>query len=591
MIGSLCKSRLLVNTVCISSITRRSVIYRGSSSEYGDTGKNASTDTNTVSRHRSGNEVVGRCSASGRVRRSSLNNDLNEPSQSSEARSADEVPYAVKQMRERMRKKYGLKENGKGRENLVKLEGDTFLENDSFNVTVNVKHTGSRNKYGSRTRNDDPITGTNSTASPVKQPDYKDLFQKFRFLKKDKVTDKVMDMTFGAVRLDSMNKPFLHGDRDRIDLHKGSLESEDDFTVDHLSRHFEQDHTPPESMASDSWQQSDPCNETLDVENYDDMDNPYLNFGGRSFIEQEPKTPEQTDNAGDELEAQFGECRTLKTSDTLHCTQLHSAHIPSEHSRSTQVNNDSYINEQYFGAIGLSSTEEEKNTESAGDGFIEKQYFEYNGVSSDKQKPGMTELSSTENVFSQHISSTESVCSRLPEMSGGEVQLSKPQITGNASEQRNQKCHVSSDQPTSSNKQTDRPSKHSTTSLPLDFMSDNLFDSQYFSEGMLDPEKPHSSGSQSDNSINDVKPKIVHSPTTKRTVNDTFTKVDHFGTIAKQEQKKQNQPVPDLKNPQTAFDLAMKIRLEKKGKLHADEEEGLYTLSETLVQNTAQLVA
>ena len=98
---------------------------------------------------------------------------------------------------------------------------------------------------------------------------------------------------------------------------------------------------------------------------------------------------------------------------------------------------------------------------------------------------------------------------------------------------------------------------------------------------MLDPEKPHSSGSQSDNSINDMKPKIVQSPTTKRTVNDTFTKVDHFGTIAKQEQKKQNQPVPDLKNPQTAFDLAMKIRLEKKGKLRADEEEGLYTLSET----------
>jgi len=65
------------------------------------------------------------------------------------------------------------------------------------------------------------------------------------------------------------------------------------------------------------------------------------------------------------------------------------------------------------------------------------------------------------------------------------------------------------------------------------------------------------------------------SSTIENRADATSTKADYFGTMTKQEKRQRNQPVPDLQKPQTAFDLAMKIRLEKKGKLPVDENEGM----------------
>ena len=49
---------------------------------------------------------------------------------------------------------------------------------------------------------------------------------------------------------------------------------------------------------------------------------------------------------------------------------------------------------------------------------------------------------------------------------------------------------------------------------------------------------------------------------------NTSTDVNHYiETVTKQQERLRNHPKPDLENPQSAYDVAMKIRLEQKGKL------------------------
>lgn len=538
MIGSLHKSRLLVSIACRSTTTRRSFVYRVSQHGDRDTVTDADDDTVSVSGGTaSAHETVDerrRRNATGRVRRASFGNDG--PSKSPESTSANEIPYAVKKMRERMREKYGLECANVDRENNV--ADNTFVESAS----VNVKHTASHNKYENHRHHgliDDSFTDATNTAHPMKQSEYKDLFQKFSFLQTHKVTDKVMDMTFGAVRLDSMNQPLHHGDRDRFDLHKDDLDPEGGFKMDHLPGHIEQDHTPPESMASDTWQHSNPYNDKMHAKYHDYMDN-------QSFSEHDSTHTTQHTNDGYIDEQYFG------TND------LSSSKAEKEQSSESAI--DDFIEEQYFGTKDLSSTPETESDSDRTDDFIENQYFEYNQLSSDKQETATREASTTGNVFGQYFNSTES---RLPKMPSVEVQPSKPQITNSASEQLNKTSTVGSDQHITSNAMSPSP----------DYSEGNLFDSQYFSDEMLSRDEHQSPRNHSVNSVKHMKTTTVQSSTAENSADAAATKVDYFGTMTKQEKIRRNQPVPDLQKPQTAFDLAMKIRLEKKGKLAVDENE------------------
>ena len=526
MIGSLHKSRLLVSIACRSTISCRSSIYR--LSQYGDRDSDT-VSGGTVDRRRRNTRV--------RVRRVSFAND--DPSESPESTSADEIPNVVKKMRERMREKYGLANVNRDND----IADDTFVESESVD---NVKHTASHRKHESRKHHglvDNSFTDGTGTepADQVNPSEYKDLFEKFSFLKKNKVADKVMDMTFGVVRLDTMNQPLHHGERDRFDLHEDNLDSGDGFEVSNPLRHTKQDHTSPESMASDTWQQSNPYSDTMHAKYDDHVDN-------QAFSERDSSHKTQCISDNYIEEQYFG------TSDLS--SDKAQTEPPSESA------SDNIFEKQYFGTTDLSNPPEtEQKSVSDSDNFIENQYFGYNQLSSDKQQTPTRKGATTGDVFGQCLSSTKS---RLPKMPSGEAQPSKPPITDHT-EQLSKRSTTGSDRHITSN----------AVSSPPDHSEGNLFDSQYFSDEMLTCDESHSPRSQDVNSVKHMNSTAGQSSTIENRADATSTKADYFGTMTKQEKRQRNQPVPDLQKPQTAFDLAMKIRLEKKGKLPVDENEGL----------------
>ena len=591
MFGSLRRFRSLVNIRCKPNIACRSVVYSVSSSEDGDNGADPSAGSAVKTRPRLFADQT------------LLGSDMQGQYQQPDTTAADYVPYAVIKMRERMRAKYGLESQSDAA--IGELEQNTNsgmkairgkLGNDYFDAAPTERRTKSYNTTETNAVIDD-------TVDSVKQPNRQELMQKYTFLKKQKVTDKVMDMTFGAIRLDSMNQPLYHGDRDRVDVHNENLdvEPEDDFTVTHLSssRPIDRGQTLPESMENDSRQQSESYSE-IDTESRDYRTaEPYLNSGCQTFIEQKSPIDEHTHNVGHKHKARFGRRGMSETSDASCSTQLSAAAAsdPFESDR-IKVNNDSFIDEQYFSTNDLSTPaistpEESQNTsqssgtnyideqyfgtsdlstpdvsipeepqhtlQEASNNFIDEQYFEHNRVLSDQQQSEITESSTAGGIFGQYVNSTESVNTR-PELSGGEIKLCRTKTTYSAAEQHDEEYVT-------------KPSKHSKAVPSREsFSEDNLFDSQYFSkEGSLDDQTSHSVTSHSDRHVKVTKPAAVDS----LTVDNTPTRGDYFGTMTKQEQRVRNQPVPDLENPRTAFDLAMKIRLEKKGKLAGDGKEGL----------------
>ena len=592
MFGSLRRFRLLVNIRCKPNIVCRSVVYSVSSSEDGDNGADPSAGSAVKTRTRLFADQT------------SLGSDMHGQYQQPDTTAADYVPYAVIKMRERMRAKYGLESQSDAA--IGELEQNTNsgmkairgkLGNDYFDAAPTERRTKSYNTTETNAVIDD-------TVDSVKQPNRQELLQKYTFLKKQKVTDKVMDMTFGAIRLDSMNQPLYHGDRDRVDVHNENLdvEPEDDFTVTHLSssRPIDRGQTLPESMENDSRQQSESYSD-IDTESRDyQTAEPYQNSGRQTFIEQKSAIDEHTHNVGRKHKARFGRRGVLETSGASCSIQL-SAAAASDPSDKIKVNNDSFIDEQYFSTSDLSTPaistpEESRNTsqssgtnyideqyfgtsdlstpdvsipeesqrtlQEASSNFIDDQYFEHNRVLSDPQQSEITESSTAGSIFGQYVNSTESVNTR-PEMSGGEIKLSRTKTTYSAAPQHDEE-HVT------------KPSKHSKAVPSREsFSEDNLFDSQYFSKEVSDDQTSHSVTSRSDRPVKVTKPTAVYSLTTHSTVDNVSTRGDYFGTMTKQEQRVRNQPVPDLENPRTAFDLAMKIRLEKKGKLAGDGKEGL----------------
>ena len=529
MIGSLRRFRLLVNIGCKPNIFCRSVVYSVSSSEDGDNGAD-----------HSGSAVKSRTRLASV---SALGSDMHGQYQPPDTTAADYVPYAVIKMRERMRAKYGLESQSDAA--IGELEHNTNsgmkairgkLGNDYFDAAPTERPTKSYSATETNAIIDD-------TVDSAKQPNRQELLQKYTFLKKQKVTDKVMDMTFGAIRLDSMNQPLYHGDRDRVDVHNENLdvEPEDDFTVTHLSssRPIDRGQTLPESMENDSRQQSESYSD-IDTESRDYRTaEPYLNSGCQTFIEQKSPIDEHTQNVGRKHKPRSG---MLETSDASCSTQL-SATAASDPSDKTKASNDSFIDEQYFST-------------------------------SDLPTPAIStpESSTVGSIFGQYVNSVESVNTRPSQTSGADMKLSKAKISQCGAAQQDKEHIMSSKH----NSTRSRPGKHSTVLPPREsFSEDNLFDSQYFSKEELNDQTSHSVTSRSDRPVKVTKPTAVDSSSTHSTVDNTSTRGDYFGTMTKQEQRVRNQPVPDLENPRTAFDLAMKIRLEKKGKLAGDRKEGL----------------
>ena len=601
MFGSLRRFRLLVNIRCKPNIACRSVGYSVSSSEDGDNGADPSAGSAVKTRTR----LV--------ADQTSLGSDMHGQYQPPDTTAADYVPYAVIKMRERMRAKYGLETQSDAAIGLEHTNSGMKAIRGKFgNDYFDAAPTERRTKSYSMTETNAVI---DDTVDSVKQPNRQELLQKYTFLKKQKVTDKVMDMTFGAIRLDSMNQPLYHGDRDRVDVHNENLdvEPEDDFTVTHLSSSspIDRGQTLPESMENDSRQQSESYSD-IDTESRDYRTaEPYQNSGRQTFIEHKSAIDEHTHNVGRKHKARFGRRGMLETS----CPTQLSAAAASDPSDRIKVNNDSfideqyfstndlstpaistpeesqntsqssgtnYIDEQYFGTSGLSTPdgsipeESQRTLQEASNNFIDDQYFELNTVSSDQQEPAMTDSSTSGSIFGQYVNSIESVDTKPPQKYEGEIELIPPKITHSAAPQQDKEHIMSSKH----NSTRSRPGKHSTVLPPREsFSEDNLFDTQYFSKELSDDvQTSHSVTSRSDRPVKVTKPAAVDSSTTHSTVDNVSTRGDYFGTMTKQEQRVRNQPVPDLENPRTAFDLAMKIRLEKKGKLSGDGKEGLNTI-------------
>ena len=638
MIGSLRKFRLLVNGRK-PNIVFRSVVY----TDYSVSSSHSQVQDSDNEADPSAVKTRTRLTAD----RTSLGSDMHGQYQPPDTTAADYVPFAVKQMRERMRAKYGLETQSDA---AIKLE-----HTDSGMDTAQRRPTPkpSRGKLGNdyfdagpterRTRSySTPETNTiiDDTVNSVKQPNRQELLQKYTFLNKQKVTDKVMDMTFGAIRLDSMNQPLYHGHRDRVHNDNIDVEPEYDFSVDHLSRHTEHRPTLPESMTNESRQQSNSYSDTIDTDYR--ADEPYSNSCRQTFVEREHTIDE---HVGHKHGARLGTRGMSAPSDISYSSV-------SDHSHKKKANNDSFIDEQYFSTGDLLTPEESQHmSQAASDNFIEEQYFEHSSVLSDQQEPDMRESSTAGNIFGQYVNSVESAKTRSSEMSGNENKLYKPKTTHSGTAQQGEQQIITSNQnstgsraskrslaipthtednlfdsqyfsqgdqishsvmsdsdrsindlkpvdsliidntPTkgdyfdtkqeqrmssNQNSTNNKSGKHSTVLPPREsFSKDNLFDSQYFSKEVSADETSHSVTTRSDSSVQNMKPTAVDSSTTHSTVGNTPTRGDYFGTMTKQEQRMRNQPVPDVKNPQTAFDLAMKLRLEKKGKLAGDVKEGL----------------